>query len=1394
MRSSPGGGQPDRSVRAHAALAAAAILAVAGLRAAFVPEHGGFSPFFGYSAAIAAAAWLGGWRVGLGATLGAAAVASSLADAAYRSAPASFGLRALLFLIEGVLVTFVTSELRAARTRLRSAVARASRSEAEQVRSEAAASAALAELESIYQGGDVGLCQLDRSLRFVRVNARLAQMNGVPVEEHLGRRVEEVVPELARVVTPHFERILATGEPVIDHEVSSETPAEPGVRRWWRESWLPVRDERGRVGGIQVIVRDITDEKRAAEALQLSEQRLRSAIESSGVAVWDHRGDETWWSSSHFSVLGLAPGAVAPGTEAWLRHVHPDDLAHTLAALEAARESGEYRCEHRVVTAGGAVRWLSAHGRIVQEADGRERFFGAALDVTAEHEAERRYQTLVESLPDVVFRLDRGLRHRYVSGAAERFWGIPAASFLGRTAREIGLRGEACDALDAAARRALAGEPQEVEWREGDRVARSRLVPERSETGEVTGLLGVTEDVTEQRRALDALRDRELRLRVALDAAELGAWEYLPETGEVRRDARADRQYGTSGGVTRFEDDLVRVHPDDRALVAGGIARLLAGEESGPVHAEYRVLQPDGSERWLLSYGRAHHEGEGASRRVVRISGVNQDVTERKQAEAALARSEERFRLAADAVNGIIYDFDLRTKTVERTRGLEEVTGWKLHEVPRDASWWHRQIHPDDLARLAAEPPQTGDGRLVHHYRVRHRDGRWVHVVDRSIVLRDGSGHALRQVGCTMDVSEQVAAQEALRRSEERFRSLAEGMPHLVWESDAEGRCIWLNPTWHAYVGSAPGSGLGEAWLESFHPDDRAPLRACWEKAVTDPDAVRFDAEWRLRRHDGVYRWFRVAASPVRDADRRVVRWAGICTDVDDQRHAADALAERAARLVGLTEAVEDVAWVSEPEVPRVVFVSAGYERLFGRPLSQIHENFYSWIEAIHPDDRPEVVRRHREALHTGGLYEAEYRTVHPDGSVRWVRDRGRRIPGTVPRRMAGIAIDVTERRSAEEALREADRRKDEFLAMLAHELRNPLAPIRNAIELLGDAGSADETRFALQILDRQATQLTRIVDDLLDVSRIVQGRIHLELGRLALDDVARAAIETVQPIVERKEQRVHLQGDETLRVRGDRTRLVQVVANLLANAAKFTPPRGSIHVTVARRGAEGEIRVRDSGIGIEPEARERIFQLFVQEDSDLARTQGGLGIGLALGRRLVQMHGGTLTVESEGRGRGAEFRVALPAVAGETESTEPAERAGAGGREKLRILVIEDNPDAAETFALLLSRHGHDVRVAMRGAEGIAAFAEHAPAIGFVDLGLPDLDGFEVARRVRDTDAGRRCTLVALSGYGREEDRARAFEAGFDHHVTKPIEPAALLSLLAAAAKAGGERAGAAH
>jgi PAS domain S-box-containing protein len=458
---------------------------------------------------------------------------------------------------------------------------------------------------------------------------------------------------------------------------------------------------------------------------------------------------------------------------------------------------------------------------------------------------------------------------------------------------------------------------------------------------------------------------------------------------------------------------------------------------------------------------------------------------------------------------------------------------------------------------------------------------------------------------------------------------------------------------------------------------------------------------------------------------------------------------------------------------------------LFGITGSSMLRLDTALTELIDPQDRACYARAIARALDPAGkgaLQEDILITRPNDGSKRWLALSGQAFFEGEPRRavrMIVTATDITERKHVEEALRLADLQKDEFLAMLAHELRNPLAPISMAGALLSRSVVGDDrSRFAIETIKRQTRQLTRLVDDLLDVSRITRGRIVLQRLPIDLAGAIAQAVETVEPQLREKEHRISVTTSnyQPLYISGDLTRIVQCMANVLGNAAKYTDPGGEIRVRTRSEGSSAVIEVSDTGVGISAELLPRIFDLFVQGDRTLDRAQGGLGIGLSVVKRLVEMHEGEITARSAGLGRGSTFEIRLPRT--ERPQAQVADGSGISSPPR-RVLIVDDNVDAANTLAALLNSMSHETSTAFSGEEALEQLRTFEPDVVLLDIGLPVMNGYELAQRLRRNPKLKHVRLIALTGYGQTEDRQRALAEGFEEHLVKPVDVQTLERIL---------------
>ncbi len=621
--------------------------------------------------------------------------------------------------------------------------------------------------------------------------------------------------------------------------------------------------------------------------------------------------------------------------------------------------------------------------------------------------------------------------------------------------------------------------------------------------------------------------------------------------------------------------------------------------------------------------------------------------------------------------------------------------------------------------------------------------------------------------------------QHTLVQSENaKFYALANTIPQLAWIAEADGTISWYNQRWYAYTGTTPAQMQDLGWQSVIGPSELKRVHESWQTAIDNGSALQM--AFPLRGADGVYRNFFTSVAPLRDAGGTIVQWFGTNTDLSAIEAAEQAVHQSEERLQQGLIAGHMAVWDWQIATGGVSF-AANLHSVFGQDWRAMED---VW-PLVHPEDLVQL----RDAIHTAVLQRNAYQTIvrlqrPTDGGDTWVEMRGKVVQDEngAAHTIQAVAIDVTERKRAEEALRLADRRKDEFLAMLAHELRNPLAPISTAAQLLSLVYAGEpRVRQSSEVISRQVEHMTRLVDDLLDVSRVTRGLVTLQKQTLVMQQIVSGAVDQVRPLIGAKRHQLSVElPDEPIYVDGDQTRLIQVVANLLNNAAKYTPPGGRITLRASIQDNQIALQIQDNGVGISQELLPDVFELFTQGQRTPDRSQGGLGLGLALVRKLVELHGGNVVASSGGTGAGSQFTVFLPCLNGAAPFLpEPRSATPAAPNHALRLMVVDDNIDAANSLAMLLEVEGHQVLVAHTAHEALARAPAAGPQVCILDIGLPDMDGNELAQRLRASPHTAHAVLIAVTGYGQEQDRKNAAVAGFDHYFVKPLNTGKLAGLL---------------
>jgi PAS domain S-box-containing protein len=717
-------------------------------------------------------------------------------------------------------------------------------------------------------------------------------------------------------------------------------------------------------------------------------------------------------------------------------------------------------------------------------------------------------------------------------------------------------------------------------------------------------------------------------------------------------------------------------------------------------------------------------------------------------------------------------------------QGAERIKGYKPAEIigrhfsafyPQsaiDKKWPQHEL--DTAARIGHFEDEG--------WRVR-KDGTmfWANVVITAI--RNEEGQLLGFSKITRDLTERRMNEERLRVSEERFRMMVEGVrDYAIFLLDPSGRVATWNTGAQRIKGYNADEIIGRHFSE-FYPAEARERN--WPQRELE-EALRLgrfeDEGWRLRK-DGSRFWANVILTPLRDRDGVHRGFSKITRDLTERREQEERLRQSEERFRLLLEGVEDYAiYLLDPE-GRVSSWNYGAQRITGYTADEIvgqsFERFYPPEDAAagRPAQELRTATLNRRAEDIGWRVRKDGTRFWAEVVVTALHDDEGRLRG-----FSKVVRDLSEKKRIEN-LEEQGRHLTEFLAMLAHELRNPLAPIRNALGIMAiNRELPPQVAWSRDVIERQTTHLTRLVDDLLDVSRITRGKFSMHTDTMDINVAVERALEAARPLIDARKHRLELAlAPQPVLLSGDMTRIVQVIVNVLNNAAKYTPDGGRISLTVRQEGSDAVVRVKDNGIGIPPNMLDHVFDLFAQGERTLARTEGGLGIGLTLARRIVALHGGSITVASDGVGKGSEFTVRLPRLAEYAQHLLDRNRSsGAGGSQQKRsVVVVDDNMDAAESMAMLLRNVGHEVRIEHDGIGALKELTRELPDVVLLDIGLPGLSGYEVAKRLREHPGGQGVRIYAMTGYGQEEDRRRSMEAGFDGHLVKPVIPSDLFALV---------------
>ncbi|HEY9617953.1 MAG TPA: PAS domain S-box protein, partial [Microcoleaceae cyanobacterium] len=1210
----------------------------------------------------------------------------------------------------------------------------------------------VADLQTLVDMIPVGIAiATDPSCSDMQHNAYLRQLLGVNPGNNISKSAPaeqqptyQVWQQGQEISTDHLPMQTAARLGVDIRDAEFEILRPDGTIQQILSYATPLRDTQNQVRGVIGAFLDITERNLVAAALQVSEQRYRELAEAMPQMVWtaDATGTVNYWNQRWYEYTGLSE-AESMGF-AGASTVHPDERDRALEQWSQAIVRGQpLEIEYRLCRWDGVYHWFICRAIPTRtEIDQITGWIGTITNIddlkrseALIHQSEQQLQqqlaeieAIYQSAPIGLNILDTDLRFVRINQQLADINGLPIAAHLGRSVRE--LFPDLADKLEQLLQPVLqTGEPLLNVEIQGETPANpgvkrtwlEHFLPLK-QGDRVIGISTVCEEITERIQVEGALRQSEQRFRHMADNAPMMIWV----TDQVGCCTYLSQSWYEFTGQTEATGLgfgwLEAVHPTDRELAKHTF--LKANQHHEPFQIEYRLQRQDGTYRWAIDAAKPWFAETGEFKGYI---GSVIDISDRKQAEEALRLSEERYRTLFESMTEgfcvveLLFDqhdrpYDYRFLEInpvfEQQTGLKQAQGKTARELlPNLESHWFTIY---GQVALTGEPIQFESGSDVMN--------RWFEVS----AFRTGPVESRRVAILFKDISQRKQAERERQESETRFRTLADNISQFAWMADERGEIFWYNQRWFDYTGATLEEMQGWGWQKVHHPEhlDRVikKINRCFATGEIWEDT------FPLRGHDGQYRWFLSRAIPVRDAQGRVLRWFGTNTDITDRKQVEEALQHSEERYRYLAEAIPQLVWTCNAN-GNCEFVNQQLCDYIGLTVEQAIAQ--GWLAAIHPEDRPATQEMWVDAIHHDHFYRTEYRLRRAtDHSYRWHLVLGLPLKDPQGRvvKWFGTCTDIHDQkelelerdrlfqleRTAREAAERANRIKDEFLAVLSHELRSPLNPILGWSKLLqtrklNEAKAAE----ALATIERNAKVQMQLIDDLLDVAKILRGKLSLTMTSVNLATVVEAAIETVRTTVTAKSISLCTKLPNIGQVSGDAARLQQIVWNLLSNAIKFTPTGGQVTIRLERRDAGDQtaqnltplvspvasppgyayITVTDTGKGINPDFIPYLFETFRQEDASITRKYGGLGLGLAIVRQLVEAHGGTIVADSPGEGLGATFIVQLPLLNVESEVNQPDEVSPQVlDLTGMRILTVDDEPDARELLSVLLTQYGAEV------------------------------------------------------------------------------------------------------
>ncbi|RUR86868.1 PAS domain S-box protein [Chlorogloeopsis fritschii PCC 9212] len=1211
------------------------------------------------------------------------------------------------------------------------------------------------------------------------------------------------------------------------------------------------------------------------QALQESEERYRILADNVPQLVWNARSDGyvEYLNQRWYDYTGLTPNSSL-GWE-WQCAIHPDDLPSTLKVWQTGLAIGStIEVQYRLKRADGTYRWHITRAVPQRNCLGEiKNWFGSCTDIHNQKQAEEERIRLLEEveskqrlLEAVLQQMPAGLLVAEAPSGRLLLKNEQVQQILGYDLplvekfeeynhfqhRLFHPDGRAYQNEEKPLARSLStGEVvtnEEVELVCADGTRKTILAdscPIRNHQGEIVAALLTFYDITKRKQVQREIQQTNQTLKTLVAASPLPIVVIQPDCTVELWNPAAERLFGWA--EAEVLNKILPIVPEEKQEECRLVRELLLNGETFFGVETYRCKR-DGSQI-ILSISAAPVCDENGT--VNKMMLIFQDITERQQAETALRESEERFRQLAETIQDVFWVSNpFAGEVFYVSPAYEQIWGRSCESLYANPATWMETVHPEDREQLQATfNSQITQGKYDAEYRIIRSDGsiRWIR--DRGFPIKNESGEIYRVVGVAEDITDGKLAQIALRDALQRLNFHVENTPLAVIEWNTNLQITRWSAAATKIFGWQPEEILhrkyGE-WQFVYEEDSQRVLNV-WRQILSgnEPQVLCCNRNYTKSGNIVHCEWYN---STLTDEAGNVVSVLSLIEDVTKRQQAQQELEQSEERLSLAMEAAQMGFWDWNLLTGAVTW-SYYHACLFGLAPEDFQGSYESFVECVHPDDRSLVNQAIADSIHGNGNYEAEFRVIWQDNSIHWISGKGQVFYNSAGQatRMIGVVRDSTDRKLAEQerenllrseqAAREsaetANRIKDEFLAVLSHELRSPLNPILGWTKLLRSRKfDAEATDRALETIERNAKLQTQLIEDLLDVSRILRGKLSLNVVPINLAATIDAALETVRLSAEAKDIQIQkLFAPDVGLVAGDPNRLQQVVWNLLSNAIKFTPNGGQVEVRLGTRKktrgqgdkeTRGEdvnydsapitqypitdpqspipnyaqIQVKDTGKGIKPEFLPYVFDYFQQADSGTTRNFGGLGLGLAIVRHIVESHGGTVWAESPGEGEGATFTVCLPLL---KENREQGDNKTTEQRENLsphppippspplplsgvRILAVDDEADMRDYVSFVLEQSGAEVTVAASAQEALTALVQIQPDVLVTDIGMPNTDGYMLLQQIRalNQEPGKQIPAIALTAYAGEYDQKRAIAAGFQIHLPKPVEPDALLEAIA--------------